>query len=349
MLRAVVLSLVVVTGCRGVDLSASRQPPGAPVRGVPPAGGDAGTLDASMEPSISIAGPADGSVFVRDAIVEGEWAAQVTFTGNASGVSRVELYADETFLLGEAQAGSWSIDALFRADGVRAISARGLSATGEELVRDEIAITIEAPGDTSCHAMLDALGLDWAPAGATRGIADPVRVQPTIDGVSFRYTSSASATAMLMDCELGVRLHQLAQILHRYDIVEVEHIGIYNYRCIGGGDPDVDGCTPSMHAYAQAIDLHAFLAANGTHYDTVEDWAITTRADPCPIASSSDQDRVLKEIACAMYEERVFEIILTPNYNADHRNHFHVDLTDGSHYLGQSVGGVDPLLPGLDF
>jgi hypothetical protein len=32
---------------------------------------------------------------------------------------------------------------------------------------------------------------------------------------------------------------------------------------------------------------------------------------------------------------RIFNIILTPNYNAAHRDHFHVDLTPNAHFLGK--------------
>ena len=39
--------------------------------------------------------------------------------------------------------------------------------------------------------------------------------------------------------------------------------------------------------------------------------------------------------------------MLTPNYNAAHRNHFHVDMTDGSMFIGYSVAGVDPDVPHL--
>jgi hypothetical protein len=37
----------------------------------------------------------------------------------------------------------------------------------------------------------------------------------------------------------------------------------------------------------------------------------------------------------------VWNIVLTPNYNADHRNHFHVDLTPGSDFIERRVG--DPI------
>lgn len=310
------------------------------------AGVDAGPdgVDAAVvaTPSVRITAPASGASFPQDRLFAGEWAAEVTFTVEARDVARVELVSGGVSL-GDVVGGALTFR--FHAAGAHTVEAIGYDAGGVERARDAITITVSAPADTSCHAMLDALGLDWTAAGATRGIADPVRVQPVINGVRFRYVSNATPTAMLMDCELGVRLHQLTEVLLPYGIDEVIHIGIYNYRCIGGGDPDSGSCTPSQHAYARAIDLHAFgLADSDEVLSTEDDWVITTRGDACPIGSSNEKDRVLKEIACSLYARRVFQIVLTPNYDGAHRNHFHVDLTSGSMYLGLGVEGVDPLV-----
>ena len=153
----------------------------------------------------------------------------------------------------------------------------------------------------------------------------------------------------LMDCDLAPRLAELAALVTPYGIDEVIHIGIYNYRCIGGGDPDSGTCTPSQHAYARAIDLHAFGLAGSTEtYSTETDWVISD-GDVCDMspAAASEADRVLHEIACSLWSEEIFQIVLTPDYNADHRNHFHVDLTSGSMFIGSTVSGVDPIVPGL--
>ncbi len=350
-------ALLAVGGC-SVDTSPSRAaPPGGTVAVLRPAGdgghADAGVpggdaapgIDAAMPPRVTITAPADGASFARDTVEASEWVAPVAFQVASSGVARVELVAAGTSL-GDADA-SGALSYSFHADGTLTIDAIGRDAAGAEITRDSISITLTAPVDTGCHAMLDALGLDWAVAPATRGIADPVRVQPLIGGVSYRYTTSATASAMLMDCELAPRLYQLSQLASSYGIVEIEHIGIYNYRCIGGGNPDTDMCTPSMHAYARAIDLRAFNLADGTSYDVTTDFVITTRHDSCPIPSSSEADRVLKAIACALVADRTFQIVLTPNYNADHRDHFHCDLTEGSMYLGAGAWGVDPVIEGL--
>ena len=65
----------------------------------------------------------------------------------------------------------------------------------------------------------------------------------------------------------------------------------------------------------------------------------------CSAPTSNAKDALLHEIACLWHAMKVFAIILTPNYNADHRNHFHVDLTSGANYIGAisaDAVGVDP-------
>ena len=239
------------------------------------------------------------------------------------------------------------IEIVLRGNGVRTLTAVGLDAGGFERARDQVTVELVPPDDGSCHAMLDAMGLDWAISGPQRGIADPVFVQPTFRSVSYRYVGNEAPTRMLMDCALAPRLYRLAEILEDHGIDEAIHIGVYNYRCIGGGDPDADGCTPSQHANATAIDLWGFgLAGSDTEYVLERDWIITS-GPTCPGAATDEADRVLHAIGCAMYRDAIFQIVLTPNYNAAHRNHFHVDMSEGSMFIESTVAGVDPDLPGL--
>jgi hypothetical protein len=48
-----------------------------------------------------------------------------------------------------------------------------------------------------------------------------------------------------------------------------------------------------------------------------------------------------------MHARRIFNIVLTPNFNAAHDNHFHVDLTGGAHYIGKSDGPACYIGPNL--
>ena len=50
--------------------------------------------------------------------------------------------------------------------------------------------------------------------------------------------------------------------------------------------------------------------------------------------------QVLWDISLGWYEATppVWNIILTPNYNSAHDNHFHVDMTPLSHFRGAFAG-----------
>jgi hypothetical protein len=194
-----------------------------------------------------------------------------------------------------------------------------------------------APG-AACHDLLRRLGVRFVVAGATRGVVDPVTVTPPIAGVHYRYASwTATERPMLMDCRLGVALVGLSrQLRSQWNIDDVQHIGIYNCRTIAGST------RLSQHAYAMGIDLGALRDTSGTTYSVLTQFTMNG-APTCPPRATNARDRVLKEVACWMYDSRMFNIILTPNYNAAHRNHFHVDLTPGSHFVQAPLPeGVDP-------
>ena len=320
-------------------------------------GADAGTVedsagspDASLGPaSLAIVEPAAGATFSRDAVIGHDWVAAVPMRFESAGIARVEVrYTDDT-ALAASESAPFDLSVPVRDEGEILLIAVGLDAGGRELARDEVPVTVAAPSDPSCHAMLDALGLGWTAESPTQGIDDPIRLDPVIGGVTFRYLSSSDPTPMLMDCALAPRLAELAELVGGYGIDEVIHLGIYNYRCIGGGDPDSGTCTPSQHAYAKAIDIHAFgLAGSDATYNTETDWLVREDLpDVCPGMPMGEADRVLHELACAMWAQSIFHIVLTPDYNDAHRNHFHVDLTDGSMFIGDTVTGVDPLIPHL--
>jgi len=303
---------------------------------------DSGVLEDARVVSLAILAPEDGTVFARDDAAGPDRVARVEVRIAAEGLPRVELDVDGA-TVGVVEG---ETELVLREDGDHVLRARGLDAAGLEVLRDEVQIAVRPPDDGSCHAQLDALGVDWEPASPRRGITDPVLVQPEIGGVTYRTRSSARA--LVMDCELAPRLVQLSALLRDHGIDEAIHLGVYNYRCIGGGDPDVDDCTPSQHAYARAIDLYGFvLEGSDEEYLLERDWLIDEGHETCDEVDRAEPDRVLHALACAMYAERIFQIVLTPNYNAAHRNHFHVDLTAGSMFLGRRVVGVDPEHPGL--
>lgn len=300
---------------------------------------------APVTPSLAFLSPLAGETVVRDSVFRHEWTAPLDVTLEAQGLTHVSLLLDGEDV-GTVVGPSWALQLLVINDGPHELRATGYDDAGIEQLVATTTINVTGPADDSCHSMLDALGLDWSLSGDQRGVSDPVYVQPTINGVSFRYTSSATASRMMMDCELAPRLYEVAELAKAFGFDEVEHIGIYNYRCIGGGDPDT-GCTPSKHASARAIDFHSFNNTSSGERASVEDDWIITAGEVCDGSTVTGPDTTLHEIACAMWRTATFNIILTPDYNSDHRDHFHVDLTSGHNSISLSARGIDPLLPGL--
>ena len=154
-------------------------------------------------------------------------------------------------------------------------------------------------------------------------------------------------TTMFGDCSLIKSLAEAAPILRRRGIVEVSDFGVYNYRCIGNvGTPPECPKGVSQHAYGNAIDIASVKDADGTSYTVETDWVIDP--DPqetCEAQAEPGKDTFLHELICELKGNGVWNIVLTPNYNADHRDHFHVDLKAGSDFIERHVDAADDAVP----
>jgi len=89
-------------------------------------------------------------------------------------------------------------------------------------------------------------------------------------------------------------------------VVTFEHFGTYNCRPIAGSH------SLSQHSYARAIDIAGFVLANGTHITVARDW----RGGDEKAAFLHD----VRDGACGL-----FSTILSPDYNAAHHDHLHLD------------------------
>jgi hypothetical protein len=161
-------------------------------------------------------------------------------------------------------------------------------------------------------------------------------------GLGYRGVGATSPrTTLFGDCTLIRSLAHAASFLRERGVVEITDYGIYNYRCIGSGTPPNCPNGLSQHAYATAIDLAGFTVDDSTYASVNDDWVIDPDAqDTCEAPTEGGKDAFLHELICALKGAGIWNIVLTPNYNADHRNHFHVDLTPGANFLRQR-GGVD--------
>ena len=127
---------------------------------------------------------------------------------------------------------------------------------------------------------------------------------------------------LVMQCPLAVRyviwdrqvLRPAARETFGSEVASVENYGSYSCRRIYGKDDP--GARPSEHARANALDVSAIRLEDGRTVSLTSDWDGRGRSGP-------DGRRFLKRIrdgAC-----RVFSTVLTPDYNAAHRDHLHLD------------------------
>jgi hypothetical protein len=92
-------------------------------------------------------------------------------------------------------------------------------------------------------------------------------------------------------------------------VVGIDHYGSYSCRRIYGQSEG----PVSEHALANALDIAGFRLADGTTISVLDDWN-----DPGPRGRFLHQ---VRDGAC-----RVFLTTLSPDYNAQHANHLHLDM-----------------------
>jgi hypothetical protein len=91
-------------------------------------------------------------------------------------------------------------------------------------------------------------------------------------------------------------------------LVRIETMGSYACRNVAGSD------RRSAHATANAIDVSAFILADGRRIAVLEDWHAGTPAERRFLTT-------VHQSAC-----KRFGTVLGPGYNAAHRDHLHVEL-----------------------
>ena len=94
------------------------------------------------------------------------------------------------------------------------------------------------------------------------------------------------------------------------EVARIEHLGAYSCRRLYGRDTG----PWSEHATANAIDIAGFVLADGTRISVLRDW-------------DGDDEKAqflhrVRDGACGS-----FATVLSPDYNAAHADHFHLDMS----------------------
>jgi hypothetical protein len=287
--------------------------------------------------TLAITSPAPGAAFTRDQLDDetGSLAALVAVAVEVDG-SPKRIGLDVNSLP------TWDLDidtltgeAWIFGGGPLVLTATASDSAGTVLATASVDITVAEATPATCADELALYKVAFTAGPANEGVADPVTADVPINGVSYRVLDAANPrTKMFGDCTLIRSLARAAPILRGHGIVEVSDLGIYNYRCIGGGTPPNCPQGISQHAYATAIDIAAFEDDAGERSVVNDDWVIDPDSeDTCAAPTEPGKDQFLHTVICDLKNANTWNIVLTPNYNADHRNHFHVDLTPDADFI----------------
>jgi hypothetical protein len=164
-----------------------------------------------------------------------------------------------------------------------------------------------------CFAVLATAPLEFEPltdreTGQGCGFHDAVRIDRTTAAVGEPFTLTCRAAVSLALWERHV-LQPAAAAYFGEPVAVIEHFGSYACRNVYNRP----NATRSRHATADAFDVAGFVLADGRRIRVVNDWT----------SDDARERRFLHDVrdgAC-----RFFDTVLSPDYNAAHRDHLHLD------------------------
>ncbi len=164
-----------------------------------------------------------------------------------------------------------------------------------------------------CDEVLKTSGLRVShQADTPADAACPLRNTLRVQGAEAALSSSFLASCPLAVAFALFELHSLqpaAQAVFGQAVTRVDHLGSFACRNIYGR---AEGRL-SQHASANALDIAGFRLADGRSISVLKDW-------PGEGASA----RFLRQVRDGACDD--FNVVLSPDYNAAHRNHFHLDM-----------------------
>ncbi len=141
------------------------------------------------------------------------------------------------------------------------------------------------------------------------GLTDAVEVSRSSVGLSREFTATCSLAVAWALFETHV-LQPVARGHFGQDVVRVTHLGTYACRNINHRA----GGRRSEHATANAIDISGFVLADGQQITVRNDWQGSSERRSAFL-------RALRDEACDF-----FDVVLSPDYNEAHHDHFHLDM-----------------------
>ncbi len=179
-----------------------------------------------------------------------------------------------------------------------------------------LAATASTAAADPCKDELTARGVAWKKASRS-GIANAVEITGPLGGVVM----AASDHVLVIDCSLAVSLAEAGRYLAALGIDHVTFSSAYARRNVRGTN------RPSKHSYGLAIDVHTFSGPDlgSLRIDRDYEQGLGDTVD-CVGLPLTQGGAVLKVLQCQLVRSGLFHLVLSPDYDDAHHDHFHLEV-----------------------
>lgn len=169
------------------------------------------------------------------------------------------------------------------------------------------------PGE--CYGELDARGVSYKRTKKP-GIAQAVEITGPLGGVQH-----TGADALVIDCSLAVSLDEVGRYLRALGIDQAGFSSAYSKRNVRGTN------RPSKHSYGLAIDVHSVAGPDlgSLRIDRDYEQGLGDAID-CVGTPATQGGAVLKILQCQLVRSGLFYLVLSPDYDDAHHDHFHLEV-----------------------
>lgn len=180
------------------------------------------------------------------------------------------------------------------------------------LVSTSIASADDGP---SCYDELDARKVSYKRAKRP-GIVHGVEITGPLGGVTF-----GGHDSLVIDCSLAVSLDEVGRYFRALGIDTAMFSSAYSRRTVRGTN------RPSKHSFGLAIDVHALAGPDvgSLRIDRDYEQGLGDAVD-CVGMPMTQGGAILKILQCQLVRSGLFHLVLSPDYDDAHHDHYHLEV-----------------------
>jgi hypothetical protein len=167
-----------------------------------------------------------------------------------------------------------------------------------------------------CFAELDARHVAYKHASRP-GIQLGVELTGTVGGIAV----TSEDQPLVIDCSLAVSLDEAGKYLQALGVDKATFSSAYSRRNVRGTNH------ASKHSFGLAIDVHTFAGpeVGSLRVDRDFEQGLGDEVD-CVGAPLTQGGAVLKILQCQLVRSGLFYLVLSPDYDDAHHDHYHLEV-----------------------